>query len=318
MPEIESRYLPVRVLRNGHFQSILPTLLRRINSTQAIRERISTPDSDFIDLDWRRSGSKKLVVILHGLEGSAQSHYVLGMSKILGGAGFDTVAMNFRGCSGEPNLKLADYHSGKSEDLKVVLDHIKSRNSYDTVSLVGFSVGGNIVLKYLGEEGSKAQIAAALAVSVPCDLKAAAYILADLSNIIYMRYFLRRLKAKVASKVACYPGQISLDGFSKIRTFEEFDSRYTASLNGFASADDYWARASSLPLLSKITVPTLLLSAKDDPFLTSACFPHEIAKNSPHLHLETPQYGGHVGFLNYPITETTWAERRAVEFLSVC
>lgn len=316
MPLVEgSSFRPHPLLPGGHLQSIVPTLLRRVSGIRYERVRIDTSDGDFLDLDTSRVGSDRVAIVGHGLEGSSRRAYVLGMVKAFNRAGWDAVAWNFRGCSGEPNRKLRSYHSGASDDLDAVVRHVGRCGGVSSVVLVGFSMGGNIVLKLLGEQGRvHPPIKAAVAFSVPCDLASAAREMAKPSNALYMRRFLRMLRVKIRAKMELFPGRIDDHGYEQIRTFREFDERYTAPLCGFESAEDYWARAASRPLLARIRVPTLLVNALDDPFLGEACTPREEALRHPFLHLETPRSGGHVGFVGVGRPWDFWAESRAVEF----
>ncbi len=318
MPVLEnSTYQPPFLLRWGHLQTVFPTLFRKIEDVASQRERIETPDDDFLDLDWYRQGSRRLVVLTHGLEGDSERIYIRGMVQAIRKAGWDALAWNFRGCSGEPNRKVHFYHSGATYDLDTVLRHVENQNQYDRIDLVGFSMGGNITLKYLGEMGERISpvIQRAVAFSVPCDLASASIELARMSNKVYMRRFLRSLHEKIKMKMAAQPGCLDDSGYSKLKNFKQFDDRYTAPLHGFRDAQDYWQQCSSKFYLSGIRRPALLVSAKDDPFLSVDCFPYEEARRSRFLFLEVPDNGGHVGFIDFPGDGSYWLERRAIEFL---
>lgn len=314
MPLVPSTYRAPLGLRGGHLATIYPTLFRRVASPPIERKRLELPDGDFLDLDWSPRHHKRLAIIGHGLEGESSAKYIRGMSLALRKHHWDTLAWNCRGCSGEPNRLLRSYHSGVSEDLSHVVDHAISEG-YQTISLIGFSLGGNIVLKYLGEQGSQIhpEVKAAVAFSVPCDLTSSSLRLGDWDNRIYMSRFMNGLQEKVIHKNEVFPGKLDLSGIRKIKTFAEFDDRFTAPLNGFTDARDYWTRASSKPHLSSITVPSLLVQAQNDPFLPEACFPVEIAQKSKALHLEIPDHGGHVGFISRE--KEYWSETRCAEFL---
>ena len=284
----------------------------------ADRVRVQTPDDDFLDLDWARDRpSSKLVVLTHGLEGRARGQYTQGMAKALTRAGWHALAWNFRGCSGEPNHRLQSYHSGATEELQLVLDHVFATTDYDTIALVGFSLGGNLTLKYLGDQGDRLnpRIRAAFALSVPCDLASSAQRLEHGQNRIYMARFMRSLRAKVREKANRYPGALNLEGLDAMRTFAEFDDRYTAPIHGFRDAAEYWRKCSCRSVLHQIAMPTLLVNALDDPFLTPKCFPREATATNPNFALETPTYGGHLGFVEFNEEGTYWSERRAVAFL---
>ncbi|HKK33197.1 MAG TPA: alpha/beta fold hydrolase [Desulfomicrobiaceae bacterium] len=302
---------------NGHVQTILPALLRRGPAVGYARERIWTSDNDFLDLDWSRQGNSRVAVVLHGLEGSSTRAYVRGMVHALNEHGWDCVAMNFRGCSGEPNQKLSMYHSGLTEDLDTVLRHVQSRERYAGIALVGFSMGANQILKYLGEAPDRVpeQVVGACAISVPCDLEGAAHALARPANSMYMHYFLRSLRQKIRQKAAMFPGALDTDGLDEVRTFAEFDDRYTAPMHGFANALDYWRKSSSLQVLGNIDRPSFVLNAADDPFLSPGCFPFRDVEQNPFLHLEVPATGGHCGFLSLSRNGLYFLEQRVLAFL---
>jgi len=314
MPLIASSiYRPPWRLANGHLLTILPVLFRRVTPITCERERIETPDGDFLDLDWNREQhSESLVIITHGLEGNSANASVQGMAAAFHRTGWDTLAWNLRGCSGEMNHLLRTYHSGAWEDLQCVINH--ASGAYRQIALIGFSIGGNLTLKYLGDHGTSINpaIKGAVAFSVPCDLASSALALESRINSIYMNHFLRDLRRKIREKAAAFPEGISTEGLNHIRTFREFDGAYTAPLNGFLSAEDYWARASSKPSLTGITVPTLLVNALNDPFLGPECFPRQEVESNPHLYLELPESGGHLGFIT--LGNEYWSETRAVEF----
>ncbi|MFT4550603.1 MAG: putative alpha/beta-fold hydrolase [Pseudoalteromonas tetraodonis] len=315
MPVISpSSYQPPFGFGNGHLQAIYPALLRRVGLITTRRERIDTPDGDFLDLDWGPRQHGRLAILSHGLEGNSRQPYMQGMARALQQRGWDVLAWNFRGCSGEANRRLYSYHSGATGDLKVLLEHV---DGYESIALVGFSLGGNITLKYLGEAGANIdpRISAAVAFSVPCDLASSADKMAGRAQHLYMARFLKCLRMKIRLKIESHPGEVEDHGLDEMRTFREFDERYTAPMNGFAGAEDYWARCSSKPLLSEIRVPTLLVNAQDDPFLPPECHPHEAAAASEHFFFENPENGGHVGFVLRRAGGEFWSEQRAAEFL---
>lgn len=312
-----SLYRPPFFLVNAHFQTVYPHFFRRVKGVPYRRQRILTPDEDFLDLDVSSVRSRAAAIIAHGLEGNSGRSYVLGMVRALNRSGWDAVVWNFRGCSGEPNRKLRSYHSGDTADLHTVLEHVAGGGAYERIALVGFSLGGNVILKYLGERGAAAStvIHCAVAFSVPCDLKAGAEQMARPMNFFYMKRFLNMLHQKIRIKMERFPGRIDDQGFGRIRSFRDFDERYTAPLHGFAGAEDYWLKASSRPFLPLIRVPTLLVNALDDPFLAPACYPYEEARSNPYLFLETPAHGGHVGFVSFNPSGHYWSEIRTLEFL---
>ena len=310
-------YSPPWWARNGHFQSIYPSLFRKVSGDFFSRERVETPDQDFLDLDWARNGNKRLVILTHGLEGHSRRPYVLGMAKVAIDNKWDVLAWNFRSCSGEINRKLTTYHSGQTHDLALVIKQA-IRLNYDEICLIGFSIGGNKTLLYLGRNPSRIsdKIIGAVTFSVPCDLSSSSEQLALPKNKLYMKNFLLSFKEKLKQKQKMFPGQLDLKDYRKIKSFYQFDSRYTAPLNGFESAEDYWHYASSGRYLNNIRTPTLLISALDDPFLTHQCYPYKAAEMNPLLHLETPRYGGHVGFMSSNMKGPYWSEKRAITYLN--
>ncbi|MEJ6579945.1 MAG: alpha/beta fold hydrolase [Akkermansiaceae bacterium] len=314
MPLVSSRYLPPLPFRGGHFSTIFPTLFRRVPTLAYERKCLELADGDFLDLDWSRFGHKRLAIIGHGLEGDSQAKYIRGMALALQKRNWDSLAWNCRGCGGSHNRLLRSYHSGVSGDLGFVIDHAFEQG-YREISLVGFSLGGNIVLKYLGEQAGDIHPAlkSAVAFSAPCDLTSSSLQLGEWQNKIYMSRFMDGLKGKVIQKNEEFPGKLDLSELKKVKTFAEFDDRFTAPLNGFIDARDYWKKASSKPYLANISIPTLLISALNDPFLPPACYPEEIARMSRHFHLEIPKHGGHVGFASRG--EEYWSETRCCEFL---
>ncbi|MBL7870882.1 MAG: alpha/beta fold hydrolase [Cyclobacteriaceae bacterium] len=314
MPLISSSYTtPPYYLFNSHAETIVPSIFRTVEGTY-VRERLELVDGDFLDLDWMRRNNKKLVIISHGLEGSSERHYSKGMAKYFYDRGWDAMAWNCRGCSGVMNRLPRFYHHGATEDLAAVVDRA-IQLKYEYISLIGFSMGGSMSLKYVGERKGilPTQVKSAITFSVPCNLKSSATELDKPSNWFYLTRFLKKLEKKIRVKSVLFPEQISATGFEKIKTFREFDNRYTAPLHGFSDADDFYIRASSGPYLQSIEIPTLLVNALNDPFLPDACYPLELANKHPHLYLETPARGGHVGF-SLPRSSESWMERRAYEF----
>ena len=313
MPVVESSYVAPFGLRGGHSATVLPTLFGKSPKLSYRRKRLELEDGDFLDLDQLLGGHERVVIISHGLEASSVAPYVRATAAEFQSAGYDVIAWNCRGCSGEPNRLLRSYHSGVSEDLLAVAEEAV-RQSYKEIYLIGFSLGGNITLKLLGELGSANSfpISGGVAFSVPCDLRSSSRALARRSTRIYMRRFLRSLEKKVKERQKTFAEFPKNEELRKCRSFLDFDEQYTAPLNGFVSAEDYWRRASSKPLLEKIRVPTLLVSAKNDPFLGPECFPFGIAKESEFFQLEAPETGGHVTF---PQTaKGYWPAQRALEF----
>ena len=308
-------YKPRLLFRNGHIQSIFPSLFRKVSGVCYKRERIETPDDDFLDLDWSYAGGKILAVISHGLEGNSQRSYVKGMVKALNEANIDALAWNYRSCSGETNRQLRMYHNGSTDDLDFVIRHA-IKKGYKNIVLIGFSMGGNLSLLYLGQQAEKhlTQLKGAVTFSVPLDLKDSSEQLSLGSNKIYMKRFLKMLHQKVKDKMELFPDKIDDIGYDQIKDFKDFDDRYTAPLHGFKNAEDYWSKCSSGSLLGRIKVPSLIVNAEDDPFLGELCYPYEQRKN-PNVHLEIPKYGGHVGFMNQSISGKYWSESLSINFI---
>lgn len=324
MPLIKtSSYKPPVFFRNRHVNTIIHALFRKVHVTYK-RERLHTPDEDFVDLDFSSCESSKvektkvILLLLHGLEGSAQSSYIKGMVRSANDQGWDAAALNFRGCSGEDNLRIGSYHSGKTEDIQLVVNHLKHTCAYQTIFAVGYSLGANALLKYLGETKGESQVNAAVALSVPCDLSACAGQLNKWYNRIYRHAFLRTLRKKVRLKMELFSKEtINFRAAFQAKTFQEFDNEFTAPANGFKDASAYWDQSSCLPYLMQIKQPTLLINALDDPFLTPTCFPYEQSQRCSSLYLETPKNGGHLGFLTeFPNEKTSWHEKRVVDFLN--
>lgn len=323
MPVLESpTYRPGWPYSTAHGATTLPTLLRRVAVRAWQRERVETPDGDFLDLDhWlqpdsaERAGETPTVVLLHGLEGNARRQYMLGMARAFFRQGWNAVNVNYRGCSGEPNRRPFSYHSGATGDLRTVLDHL-TRSGRMVRALVGFSLGGNLALKYLGEDpdGVLPTLKAVVAFSAPVDLASGERQLRRRGNCLYRRRFLRKLSVKIRQKAAQFPQEVDPAPLDRIRTLKDFDDVYTAPLSGFAGADDYYHRCSSRQFLPRIGLPSLLVSAADDPFLGPECYPEDEARASRHFHLEIPRHGGHVGFRQ--AGPQYWSEQRAVRFVS--
>lgn len=313
---LKSDFKPLLLLSNAHFQTIYPSLFRKVRGVNYVRERIFTSDRDFIDLDWSRVGADRAVVVSHGLEGHSRRSYVLGMIKAFNTRGWDGIAFNFRGCSGEPNRLIRSYHCGATEDLHTVVTHVVNKKRYSCISLVGFSVGGNLTLMYLGAKRHAVSplIKNAAAVSVPCDLESSSRKLAKRSNRLYMKRFLKMFQDKIRIKMQIMPGKIDDADYHSIRTFEQFDNRYTAPIHGFLNAKDYYSKCSCKQFLADINIPSLIINAQNDPFLGEACYPVEEAKKNPYLFLEMPKSGGHVGFADFNKNSEYWHETRIASF----
>jgi len=313
----QKQYDPPFLFENGHVQTIFPVLFRKVEAVQYERERITTVDNDFLDLDWSLKGHGRLAIISHGLEGCTHRAYVKGMVKAVNDGGWDALAWNYRSCSGEPNRLLRSYHNGITDDLAFVIDHAKRKDLYKEIVLIGFSLGGNLTLLHLGKENPDPIVKKAAVFSVPCDLKESARVLAKPVNRLYMKRFLVMLHQKIKAKMKLMPDLINDQGYERIKNFKAFDDRYTAPIHGFKNAEDYWEKCSSKPYLPLIRIPTLIINAENDPFLPKACFPHKEARDNKNLTLLTPESGGHVGFVSFNRQNLYWSEKQAVEFLNM-
>ena len=327
-----STYKPPTRLWNGHLQTIIPALFRKV-SVNYVRERIDTPDDDFLDLDWGFSDlltprssllapENPLVVLSHGLEGSSTSTYLAGMVHHLTRSSFDCLAWHYRSCSGELNRQQRFYHIGDTGDLHHVLQHARTKG-YQTIYLMGFSAGGSVTLKYLGEQGNAIDptIQKAVTFSVPLDLIGATRRLEQWDSWVYNYRFNRTLKRKVLQKAAVMPDTFSTDAVRKARSVREFDALFTAPMNGFRDVTDYYTQSSSLQFLPAIAIPTLIVNAKNDPFLSPECFPEALARELPNVWMEFPEAGGHCGFPpkisgSPDRPQPYWSEERAVAFLT--
>jgi predicted alpha/beta-fold hydrolase len=303
---------------SGHVQTLFPFVFRRRARVPYERRRLETSDGDFVDLDWSCTGSDRLALILHGLEGNSRSTYVLGMARAARHHGLDVLAMNHRSCGGELNRKPTMYHSGWTRDLHEVLLMVESLGRYRSVDLVGFSLGANVILKYLGEDPAQVPdiVRRAVAVSVPCDLEDAARALDRPECALYMRYLLDQLRKKIIRKSRVFPGVFDLAGLDRMRSFRQFDDRFTAPMHGFRDALDYWRRSSSRQFLAGIERRTCIVNAANDPFLGSRCFPVDEVRASGVLSMVMPQTGGHVGFVGSGTPGWMyWSEWVAMRFL---
>ena len=341
-PFTTSRFRPAPGLGNPHVQTIAGKLLRPALDLPLRRERLETPDGDFLDLDFAfdpsgagsESGRARdarvagrgapVVVVLHGLEGSARRRYMQHTYRALLGRGLRPVGLNFRGCSGEPNRTARAYHSGETGDLRYVLDTLGARFPDSALAVVGYSLGGNVALKFLGEEargsgpedrgmvapgrssptspgptGARSRVAAGVAVSVPFDLAAGARALESsrLGRTVYTRYFMRTLVPKTLARGSLLPDRVDLDRVRRARTVREFDDALTAPLHGFRDAADYYARSSSARFIGDITVPTLVVHSRDDPFLPASAVPESALRSNPAIAAVLTDRGGHQGYV---------------------
>jgi predicted alpha/beta-fold hydrolase len=342
---VEMFYRAPLWLPNSHVQTIVPALFARLPAVTYRRERWDTPDGDFIELDWlvheaggrpvaanglraatangspngtkaiSRSSDTPLFVLFHGLEGSSGSHYARALMAAAHELGWDGVVPHFRSCSGSLNLLPRFYHLADSEEVDWVLRRLRDMHAGPIVA-AGVSLGGNVLLRWLGERREDASIiSAAAAISAPLDVHAGGRALSQGFGKIYTRNFLKTLKAKALQKLEQYPGLFDANAMLASRTMYEFDNVVTAPLHGFRDTDDYWTRATTRPLLPEVTVPTLVLNARNDPFLPGTVLParHEV---SAAIELDQPQHGGHVGFMTGPFPgRIDWLSRRVFNYL---
>ena len=317
MPVLESYYKAPFLFRNGHISTIYSGLVRQVKGVLQERERITLPDGDFLDLDWSFSEEKtnKVIILLHGLEGNAQRPYMTGTAKLFNNNQIDAVCVNFRGCSGTDNLKYRSYHSGATEDLEAVINHVINKKTYNDVFIKGVSLGGNMVLKYLGERDHvPEQVKAVVAVSVPCSLQGSARKLHTFENRLYHDRFKKHLVDRLKTKQQRFPDRLSFETLNSIKTLYDFDNVYTAKAHGFKSGLDYYKQCSCLQFLPNIKVPTLIINALNDSFLSHDCYPVKEAKQNPNVFLEMPKYGGHVGFADK--RNSYYNEYRTLNFIN--
>ncbi|MFO7641669.1 MAG: hydrolase [Candidatus Competibacteraceae bacterium] len=313
-----SAFRPAWWLSSPHAQTLWPVLCRRRPRPPLRRERLELPDGDFLDLDWTLGERGPLVLVLHGLEGSSASHYALGLLATLVRQGWRGVVMHFRGCGGQPNRLARGYCAADTADIAYLVDWLREREPTAPLAAIGYSLGGNALLKWLGETGAAAPLHAAVAVSVPFLLDHTARRLRTGWSRLYQHHLLRALKRSYRNKFLQRPdAPVPLKDLRDLRDFYAFDDRVTAPLHGYADFHDYYARASCRPYLRRIRVPTLILHALDDPFMRPETAP-TADELSPSVRLELSPHGGHVGFVagRWPWRAEYWLERRIPEFLA--
>ncbi len=315
MPIIQSKsYCPPFYLRNGHVNTLYTYVARKNNKTEFTRVRYATFDNDFVDVDFVNNQNKRLVLVLHGLEGSSSSQYMKGLGRFLPNFGYDVALLNHRSCSGEINATLTMYHSGFTADIHMLVETLSL--SYDEVFIVGFSMGGNMALKYLGDNQYplNERLKAVAAISVPCDLASSSHRLTHWSNYLYEREFLKTLMIKAKIKKLQFPKDKLFDNISRIKSLVTFDDYFTGPMHGFEDSADYYRQSNSLQFLNTIKKPALLISSLDDPFLTPSCFPFDIANESELLSFVPLNYGGHVGFYQ-PKSDQLFVDQIIVNYL---
>ncbi len=313
-PRAPTPYRAAWWLPGAHWQTLWPFLFRPAAPPVRASQRLELPDGDFVDLAWFGAEQAPVVLVLHGLEGGLRSHYVRRTVHALNRAGYQSCVFQFRGCSGEPNRLARSYHSGDTGDLARVLEQLRGQGQ-PAQAAIGYSLGGNVLLKWLGEQGARASLRCAMAVSVPFDLGDAADRMATGLSRIYQRYLIDSLARKCRGKFRRH-GTPSTIPLSQLRTFRRFDDQVTAPLHGFADVNDYYARSSSRQFLHAIRIPTLLLHAADDPFMYPTTVP-TAAELADSVELELVQRGGHVGFVTggWPGRGRCWFSQRLTTWL---
>jgi len=319
VPILENTFKPKnRFFRNTHANTIYASLIRWIPKVNFNRERVENNEGDFLDLDWKKAGSKKLVLILAGLEGKSTSLYSRAAVRYFNRQHWDAVCMNYRGCSGEPNRLLGGYHMGATQDVKFTIDHILKTTDYKEIVILGYSLGGNLALKYIGEEGDNLppQVKGSVSFSVPMDIKKSNYRLNKWYNWHYIKWFMLTLNYKANQKKKQFPMALkNYKGFFMSGDFVYFDTHFTAPANGFDTVEDYWKLSSSKPYLPNVKVPSLIVASEDDSFISKNCYPIEEAKLNSNLFLEITKNGGHCGFIRNFFEKHWWMEERAFQFI---
>ena len=316
MPLVDSAFRPAWWLRGDHAQTLWPACFRRRPALDIRWERLELDDGDFLDLAWSGPADAPVVLFLHGLQGGIRSHYATGIMQSLNRHGFRVCLMHFRGCGREPNRLPISYHSGKTDDPQRLLEHVTRQTGSPPVGAVGVSLGGNVLLKWLGEQGSASPLRRAVAISVPFRLDAAADRLERGLSRLYQRHLVRSLQDAYRTKFTRIPSPLDID-VTRLDTFRLFDDQVTAALHGFAGVDDYYTRCSSRQFIPAIRVPTLILHARNDPFMfpETPPRPDELPEN---VWLELPDHGGHVGFIGgrLPGWADYYLDRRVAQWMT--
>lgn len=317
-------FKPTFILKNRHLQTLYAPLFRKQKTPKVEIERFDLNDGDFVECYWYKSKSlhgRPIVTLFHGLAGSFSSPYIQGVMKSLEKKGFASVLMHFRGCSGKENLLPRAYHSGDTADARAWLSHLKKNHPNSPLYAVGYSIGGNMLLKLLGEDREKTLLTSAVSVSAPIDLDISAKAINKGFSKLYQAHLLKALKVTLLKKYKQFDMSkhitSTVKDIKKIKTIEEFDERYTAPINGFSSAKEYYEKCSAKQYLKDITVPTLIIHALDDPFMTKEILPKKNEKISPSIKLEVSKHGGHVGFVGGSFFKPNyWLEERIANYFS--
>jgi len=301
-------------LRSPHLQTLWPVYFKKRFALDLVDEQVELDDGDFLDIHWSKQQSDKVVLILHGLEGSINSQYANSTIHHLEQAGFRAVFMHFRGCSGRPNRLPRAYHSGDTGDLAFIIDHIKMKTGRYPYAVVGFSLGGNVLLKWLGETGADNPAEKAVAVSVPFRLHDAAARLEMGASRIYRDHLMKSLRQTYVDKFKHIESPLGVDIHS-LRSFWDYDDKVTAPLHGFSGVQEYYDRCSSRPFLKEIRTPTRIIHSKDDPFMFESTVPG-VDELSSDIDMLLTAHGGHVGFVSNDVEGSYWFEHKLIEFLS--
>jgi len=316
-------FKPAIGLKNAHLQTLFPALFRRQSQPEVTIETFEFDDGDFVECYWHHKPSVGLdtpiVTLFHGLQGSFHSSYIQGMMHALYRAGFSSVLMHYRGCSGKENRLPRSYHGGDTRDARAWIEHLKNLYADTSLYAVGYSLGGNMLLKLLGEQGSASLLSAAVSISAPMQLDISAKRMERGFSKLYQYYLLHDLKKSLKQKYKDHDMQsligLNLKEIGKIKNFYAFDEAYTAPIHGFDSADDYYQKSSARQFLKTIRTPTLIIQALDDPFMTDEILPEE-AEISSSIEIEVYPYGGHVGFVSGNLLKPRyWLEERVVIYL---
>ena len=311
MPIMHSNYRPPIYLFNRHLQTITPALSVKRNNSLYTTEKLELPDGDFLELDWIRNANDRLMILCHGLEGNSRSHYVQQMAQHFSALGWDILATHARSCGREMNRLPILYHGGSTDDVDAVVTKYAAK--YKSLVLVGFSLGGNMLLNFAARHKTPANLSAIATFSVPCDLQRSEQQIDRWINRIYAKEFLTKLKKKVYKLEVQHPGIFDISALDEMKTIQAFSANFTAPFSGFKTLDDFYASGSCLNSLTEIRIPTLIVNAQNDPFLSDTSYPAELAGKSDQLFLEIPKTGGHSAF---PITRTeSWMPYRVEIFL---
>lgn len=309
-------FIPPAGQANGHLQTIVPSMFRKVTGIQYDRERLILKDGDFLDLDWIKQGSSHLIVLTHGLEGHSQRHYITGTAKLLQASGFDVLAWNCRSCSGEMNRTPRLYHHGDIHDIKEVIMHALKDNNYTAYSLAGYSMGGNISIKYaaLAKHPGKELLHCIAAISTPMDLRSSIGRLEKWPGKFYGRRFFKKLEYKIRLKSAQFPDFIDAGLLHQVKNWRDFDRFFSAPMNGYEDEEAFYDGSSAINFLDKVEQPLLLIQAQNDPILGPECHPIALADQMDHIHLDLQYLGGHTGFVMKG-NEHTYAEIKITEWM---